>query len=239
VRRHHAGAGRVSSHYARRVVARGWHALTAILIVASLVVQCHIAVRAPGAPPAHEVGTLAGASLAGRLLRVASFFTIQSNVLVAVTSAALAHRPDRDGRIWRVLRLDALVGITVTGIVYSTVLARIHEPKGWEQTSTNAVFHYAAPILAVAGWLLFGPRPRIERATVLWSLLWPLLWFAYTLAHGAVSDWYPYPFVSVTDHGYGRVLLNALAVTAVLGAVAAAFATGDAKLRPAPRPDPP
>jgi hypothetical protein len=69
---------------------------------------------------------------------------------------------------------------------------------------------------------------------VLWSLAWPLLWFGYTLVHGAISGWYPYPFVSVTDQGYGRVLLNALAVTAVLGAVAAGFAFGDAKLPPAP-----
>jgi len=168
------------------------------------------------------------------VLRVASFFTIQSNMLVCVASALLALRPDRDGPLWRVVRLAGLVGITVTGIVYSTVLARVHEPKGWEQTTTNAAFHYIAPLLAVIGWLLFGPRPRIERATVAWSLLWPLLWFGYTLIHGALSDWYPYPFVSVSDHGYARVLLNALAVTAVLGAVAAAFAFGDRKLPSAP-----
>jgi hypothetical protein len=217
------------------VVARAWHALTAVLILAALVVQCVIAVRAPSTPPGHAIGTLAGAQLGGRLLRVASFFTIQSNVLVAATSALLAVNPALDGRIWRVLRVDALVGITVTGIVYSTVLARIHEPKGWEQTTTNAAFHYITPLLAVIGWLLFGPRPRIDRATVAWSLAWPLLWFGYTLVHGGFSDWYPYPFVSVTDHGYGRVLLNALAVTAVLGAAAAAFALGDRKLRPTPR----
>jgi hypothetical protein len=220
-------------------VARVWHALTAILILASIVVQCVIAVRAPGTPAGHEIGTLAGATLPGRLLRVASFFTIQSNVLVAITSAQLAYRPDRDGLLWRVLRLDGLVGITVTGIVYSTVLARIHEPKGWEQTSTNAVFHYVAPVLAVVGWLLFGPRPRIDRAVVLWSLAWPLLWFGYTLCAGAISGWYPYPFVSVTAHGYGHVLLNALAVTAVLGAAAAAFALGDNRLPPTVRQPPP
>jgi hypothetical protein len=166
---------------------------------------------------------------------VASFFTIQSNILIGLTSAQLAIRPDRDGALWRVVRVAGLVGITVTGIVYSTVLARIHEPSGWEQTSTNAVFHYAVPIGAVLGWLLFGPRPRIERSTVLWSLGWPLLWFGYTLVHGEITGWYPYPFVSVAEHGYGRVLLNALAVTAVLGAVAAGFAVGDRKLRPAPR----
>ena len=218
------------------MIARAWHALTAVLVLAALVVQCKIAVDAPGSPSGHAIGTLAGADLGGRLLRVASFFTIQSNVLVAVAAAFLALRPDRDGRVWRVVRLDALVGITVTGIVYSTVLARIHEPKGWEQTTTNAAFHYVVPVLAVLGWLFFGPRPRLDRMTVVWSLLWPLSWFGYTLAHGAISDWYPYPFVAVTDHGYGRVLLNALAVTVVLGIVATLFAVGDARLRPAPQP---
>jgi hypothetical protein len=212
------------------VLARGWHALIALLVLAALVVQVRIAAGAPSAPPGHAVGTLAGTSLVGRLVRVISFFTIQSNVLIGVASAGLAADPDRDGRLWRVVRVAGLVGIAVTGIVYSTVLARIHEPRGWEQTSTNTVFHYVVPVGAVLGWVLFGPRPRISRGTVLWSLGWPLLWFGYTLLHGAISGWYPYPFVSVAEHGYGRVLLNSLAVTVVLGVVAAAFALGDRKL---------
>ena len=218
------------------VLARAVHAITAVLILAALVIQVVIAVRAPGSVPGPlPPGTVSGAPLAARLLRIASFFTIQSNMLVGVTAAQLAYRPDRDGPGWRIARLNGLVGIAVTGIVYSTVLARIHEPKGWEQTSTNTVFHYIVPLLAVFGWLLFGPRTLIDRSTVLWSLGWPVLWFSYTLVHGAISGWYPYPFVAVSDHGYARVLLNALAVTAVLGAVAALFAVGDVKLRPAPQ----
>jgi uncharacterized membrane protein len=216
------------------VIARGWHGLTAVLVLAGLVVQCVIAIRVAGSPPAHAVGTLAGAALPVRLLRVFSFFTIQSNVLVGLTTAQLALRPDRDGRVWRVLRLDGLVGIAVTGIVYSTVLARIHEPKGWEQVSTNFVFHYAVPALAVLGWLLFGPRPRIDARVVAWSLVWPLAWFAYTLVHGRVSKWYPYPFVDVATHGYARVVVNALLVTVVLAAVSAVYAFGDRRLRREP-----
>ena len=58
-----------------------------------------------------------------------SFFTIQSNILCGVVAAQLALRPDRDGRMWRPLHLAALCGIAVTGIVYSAVLADIHEPQ--------------------------------------------------------------------------------------------------------------
>lgn len=207
-----------------------WHGTVAVLVLVALVVQVLITLRAPARPPGHGVGQLAGAWLPTRLLRTVSFFTIQANVLSAIVSAQLARDPSRDGRIWRVARLGALFGITVTGIVYSTVLARMHEPKGWEQVSTNTVFHYVVPIMMLLGWVLFGPRPRTGGTVLGWSLLWPALWFGYTLAHGAVSRWYPYPFVDVSTHGYGTVVVNAVLVTVVFGVVAALFGIGDRKL---------
>jgi uncharacterized membrane protein len=216
------------------VITRGWHAVIAVLVLAALVIQVVIAVRASATPSGHAVGTLAGTNLAGRLLRTVSFFTIQSNILSGVLSAQLAREPVRDGARWRIARLDALFGITVTGIVYSTVLARIHEPKGWEQVSTNTVVHYVVPIMMVLGWLLFGPRPRIAISTLRWSLLWPVLYFGYVLVLGKATGWYPYPFVDVASQGYGRVLVNAVLVTLVLGAVAGLYLFGDRKLRPAP-----
>lgn len=38
--------------------------------------------------------------------------------------------PARDGRIWRIIRLDALLGITITGIVFDTILAsQVHHRR--------------------------------------------------------------------------------------------------------------
>lgn len=218
------------------MIARLWHATVAVLVLVFLAVQVGIAVRVTGTPPNTDPGVLKGASLAGRIVRVFSFFTIQSNILCGVTAALLAARPDRDGALFRVLRLDALFGITVTGIVYATVLAPIHEPKGWAETSSNTVFHYVVPIMTVLGWVLFGPRPRIDPAVVRLALVWPVAWLAYTLVRGAIWDWYPYPFLDVPTHGYARVAVNAVGVTVVLAAVASLFAWGDRRLRPAPVP---
>jgi uncharacterized membrane protein len=212
------------------VIARLWYVSIAVVVVAALVIQVIIAVQAPGSPSGHAVGTLAGGSLFTRLVRLFSFFTIQSNILSAIVAAQLARDTGRDGRSWRVLRLGALVGITVTGVVYSTVLARLHEPKGSAQVTTNAVFHYFVPLLMVLGWLLFGPRPRITRWVVVLMLIWPLLWMGYTLGHGAASKWYPYPFVDVATHGYRRVLVNAVLVAVVCVLVGALYAFGDRKL---------
>jgi len=144
------------------VRSRRWHGTLALVALLALLLQLWIASRVPGHPHLTEPGRIAGGSAIERLIRVASFFTIQSNVLSMIVAAQLARNPQRDGPVWRVLHLDALLGIAVTGIVYATVLAPIHEPKGWQETSTNAVVHYVMPIGMVLGWLLFGPRPRIE-----------------------------------------------------------------------------
>lgn len=212
-----------------------WHAAIAVLVTVAVVVQIVIAIRVSGGPHDVSTGLLRGSSLGGRIVRVLSFFTIQSNILCGVVSAQLAIRPDRDGTGWRALRLAALYGITVTGIVYSTVLARIHEPSGPAETFVNTLVQYVIPIAMIIGWLAFGPRPRIDRNALLRSLIFPVSWFAYTLIRGAIWNWYPYPFVDVRSHGYATVVGNAALVTLVLAAVAGLFAFGDRRLPAAPR----
>ena len=73
--------------------------------------------------------------------------------------------------------------------------------------------------MMVLGWLLFGPRRRIERRTVGLAILWPVAWIGYILIYGWISKWYPYPFLDAITRGYGRVIANALAVVAVLAVV--------------------
>ncbi len=146
-----------------------------------------------------------------RLLRLYSYFTILSNILVGISALSLARDPGRDGRVWRVLRLNALVGIIITGVVYFLVLRPEISHTGLELL-TDVIFHYVAPVGAVIGWAAFGPAPRITRGTVAWSLVIPLLWTAHTLIHGAIGGWYPYPFLQVPELGYGQVALNSVVV---------------------------
>jgi hypothetical protein len=217
------------------MVARGWHGLISLCVVLALVLQLSVTVGVSSLPQGHAVGTLAGTHLLGRLVRVVSFFTIQSNVLAGLVSLQLALRPGRDGSGWRVLRLAALLGITVTGIVYAAVLAATHHPHGFREVAANDLFHYVVPVLMLLGWLLFGPRPRVGLRTALLAMIWPVLWLAYTLLAGAVSSWYPYPFVDVATYGYAQVLLYCLAVTAVFAIIVAIYAGLDRVLPAAPR----
>ncbi|NED97956.1 hypothetical protein G1H11_21905 [Phytoactinopolyspora alkaliphila] len=207
-------------------VARGWHLATLLVIVLSLGAQLVMVIRGI------EVLVPEGEELAPTPTRVVNFFsyfTVQSNILLAVAAAVLVKNPRYDGPAWRVLRLAGLMGITVTGIVFVTLLRPIVELDGLA-AATNVGFHYLSPLLGVAGWALFDPHQRLGRRVLLWTLIWPLAWLAYTLIRGAARDWYPYPFIDVVELGYGRTLANALGVTVLMLVVGGAFLLGDRRL---------
>lgn len=126
-----------------------------------------------------------------------------SNVAVAATTGVLADRPFV---LFRTLRLDGLVAITVTGVVFHLALSDLQELTGWSAFA-DFVLHTVSPFLAVVGWGVFGPRGALSPRIVLLSVVAPVTWIAYTLIRGANvqdrfgDDYYPYPFMNVPVHG--------------------------------------
>jgi hypothetical protein len=147
-----------------------------------------------------------------RLERFISYFTIQSNIAVLLAALAVFKGKPLDDPWWKALRLASLLGITVTGIIYVVVLSGDANNTGLGQVA-NLMLHYIAPPLTVIAWLAFGPWPDFKISDLPRTLLWPALWIAYTLIHGAITDWYPYPFINVTEHGYGKVTINIISIT--------------------------
>jgi hypothetical protein len=84
--------------------------------------------------------------------------------------------------------------------------------------------------MAVLGWLVFGPRPRIDESTLLLALIWPALYIGYTLAHGAASEWYPYPFIDAAQLGYATALRNGGGMVVLMAGVATLYRVGDHRL---------
>jgi hypothetical protein len=201
-----------------RRVAAAWFLITAIVGIAAMVTQLVMVIR--GIDVLIEDGKIAPTG--ERVVRFFSYFTIQSNILVAIGVAILAFNPRRDGRIWRLVRLDGLFGITITGLIYATLLAPITDPHGIAKVTDISV-HYFVPIAAVLGWLLFGPRPRIDRDTLLPSLIWPIAYMVYIGIYGAATHWYPYPFVDVDALGYLIVIRNGAGICLLLLGLAAVF----------------
>ncbi|WP_377642869.1 Pr6Pr family membrane protein [Oryzobacter terrae] len=168
-----------------------------------------------------------------RMGRLASYFTIQSNVLVAVTSWQLWRDPARDGSWWRVVRLAALVGITVTGLVHFVLLRPLLDLDGANWVA-DKLLHMVVPLLAVVGWALVGPRPRVAWATVARALAWPVVWLLWTLVVGGLSGWYPYPFLDSRKDGVGTVVVACIGITLLFLALFAAVRELDRRLAPAP-----
>ncbi|KQO36656.1 Pr6Pr family membrane protein [Aeromicrobium sp. Leaf245] len=197
---------------------RLWHATTAVLGLVALVGQ-----------------TILTADEGRSLVNLFSYFTIESNILVVVTCALLAIRPDRGGRVFGMLRLASLTGITVTGVVYATVLAGNVDMTGVEWW-LDKIFHYVVPILTVVGFLVLRPRTRLDWSA-LGGLAFPVLWLTYTLVRAQVAEPtflltptqtapVPYGFLDAAESSAGAVAVVCVVLTAVfvaLGSAAIAY----------------
>lgn len=201
--------------------------LTAACAAAGIVVQLFVSAADPA---------FFGGSPTNRALNVFAFSTIQSNVLVGVTAALLAVRPDRTAGLFAVARLTGVVAITVTFLVFHAVLGQLLDLQGWASVA-NLLQHTVVPVLAVGGWLLYGPRgltsARVARRTV----LFPLVYMAFTGVRGPLAtDWYPYPFTDVAELSYVQVAVNGALVTALFVALAAGATRVDRRLMRRPEP---
>ncbi|WP_055566645.1 MULTISPECIES: Pr6Pr family membrane protein [Streptomyces] len=180
--------------------------------------------------------------------RVLSYFTVQSNVLVAVVLGLSARRA-WEGRPALPPRVTGgtLLFISITGLVYHFVLANDAsgfsmtegtDLSGWHSLS-NQLLHTVTPIGVALDWLLLtrpgGLRPRDAG---LW-LLYPLAYLGFALARGAImtpgsTARYPYPFLDVDLHGYAGVLGNAVIFGLAFYALALLLVGLD-RIRPDPR----
>jgi hypothetical protein len=219
----------------RAVVSRWWHGVIAAVILASLVIQLVLIFTGGADANSGESGTAIGVGT--RLWRLFSFFTIQSNLIVLAVAVGLVLRPVRDGSVWRVVRLDSLLGIVITGLVFAIVLAPQVHLTGAALAATIG-FHYISPWATLAAWLVLGPRPRLTWQAVGYAFVWPIAWLIYIFTQGAFTNWYPYPFLDATDLGLPTALRNAAFVLILGLALAAAFKTIDTKLPSATKTDP-
>jgi hypothetical protein len=210
--------------------ARRWHALTAVVAIAALVLQLVLILQG-----GRVLDEQTQPDLPTRLGRLLSYFTIQSNLLVAIAATQLALDPARNGRGWRVLRVAGVAGIAITGIVHFVLLRPLLDLTGADYVA-DKLLHMAVPVLAVVGWALFGPRPRVSRRDLGLALLWPFAWLAWTLVVGALRDWYPYPFLDPDEDGTGAVVVVSIGITALFVAVLALVAWIDGRARPTPDP---
>ncbi|WGY00187.1 Pr6Pr family membrane protein [Nocardioides sp. QY071] len=212
--------------------ARAWHILTAVVTVAALVLQLVLVVQ--GGRVLDEVEP---PGLGLRLARLIAYFTIQSNLLVAVATTLLARDPLRDGAAFRAVRLASTVGITVTGLVHFLLLRPLLDLDGADWVA-DKMLHMLVPVLAVVGWFACGPRPRTDGRAIAIAFGWPIAWLAVTLAVAGATRWVPYPFLDFREEGWGSVVVVCLGITALFAALIAGFRYADRRIAASRQADP-
>jgi hypothetical protein len=152
----------------------------------------------------------------GRVSDSLSYFTHWSNLVVAIVMTMLWRNSNRTSKLFSVLRLDALIMITVTGLVYALILAPVDKVQGWQYVS-NTLEHYVTPLLTIAVFIFFGPRKQVHLALIPLALILPLTWVAVALIRGSIIGAYPYGFINVATWGYGTVAINLIGIV-IIGA---------------------
>jgi hypothetical protein len=140
-----------------------------------------------------------------------SFFTILTNLLVVLglTFRLVAPRSRWSEFFSRpAVAAGIAVYIAIVGVTYSLLLRSLWSPQGGQRVA-DILLHDLVPIMYVTYWLIFIPRGSLLWKNTLSWTIYPLLYFFYSLIRGAVTGWYPYPFIDVSKFGYPRVLANA------------------------------
>lgn len=150
------------------------------------------------------------ASVTETIIRYFSFYTILTNILVSIsTTVLLIGKP---GGIYNFFTKPAtqtaiLVYITIVGVVYNVILRSLWQPTGM-QKMVDEVLHTIVPLLYIIFWIAWTDKRSLKWKNIPVWLLYPAAYAIYTLIRGAIVQFYPYPFMNVTELGYGQVLIN-------------------------------
>jgi hypothetical protein len=146
----------------------------------------------------------------GSVFNFISYFTILSNILVAISLTFSSLFPETTlGRYFADIKVKSAIAlyIFIVGLVYNLVLRGIWDPTGWQLIVDN-LLHVAVPIFYVVYWFVFTPRGKLNWIDGIAWAYFPLCYLIYSLIRGHFTKWYPYPFINVTEIGYQKVILN-------------------------------
>lgn len=148
------------------------------------------------------------------LVKFFSYFTILTNILVAVTfSMILFAGTSWWGRLFSSAKVftPVTVYIIIVGIIYNIILRQLGKPQGLN-ILTNEILHSIIPLITTLYWIFFIRKENLQWGDVWLWLIYPFLYICGILFIGQFSGNYPYPFINVANLGYSTVLRNSLAV---------------------------
>ena len=108
------------------------------------------------------------------------YFTIQSNIAVALISAIGIYRLLKDksaSKIWYTIKLVGTVSITLTGVVFGLVLAPTMGANAWN--IQNTLTHLIVPVVSVIDFFVMSNVATIKKINALYVIIPPILYAIY------------------------------------------------------------
>lgn len=168
-----------------------------------------------------QTSAAGGSNPATTFVNTLSYFTIQSNLLVALICLGALLKKNFFGKFENLFLLGALLDITITFVVVQLILSKLYSYEGLFLLGDQLV-HVATPILFVGYWLFIREKKKMSYRNVFLWLAYPILYLVYSLVRGPMVDWYPYPFINASVLSLGQILMNSVAlfvVFVVLGSI--------------------
>ena len=170
---------------ARRVIGI-LHLVAAMLLLATFVIQI-VDLR------------IGGSLVPGEYFAYFTNVTTMITIVVLGATGVSALRRERDGIPLTVLALTVVPMSLVTGIVWNLTLrgvpSEVYLGMPWE----NEVLHVVVPLLLTLDWFVLRRFDAGRRRLPWWAVPVaygiPLLWLAFTYVRGAITGWFPYPFL--------------------------------------------
>lgn len=124
--------------------------------------------------------------------------TMIAIVVLALTGVSMLRR-ERDG-VWLTAAALAVVPYAlVTGIVYNLTLRGMPSEVYLGMPWANEVLHVGMPLFLALDWFVLRladrGRPALPWRAILVALIFPVVWVTFTYVRGALTGWYPYPFL--------------------------------------------
>ena len=167
--------------------------------------------------------TSEGATVLGAIWRFLGFFTILSNIAVALVATAMIFtKPSA------VARLATVSAIAFVGIVYSVALRATWQPTGWQAVADH-MLHDATPVLFAVAWLS-SEHGTLHWRDAAWAIVAPVAYCIYALIRGAGDGWYAYWFLDPTRLDATRMVASIAALSASFIILALVFIAIDKKL---------
>ncbi len=193
---------------------KAWRILIAVIACVGPVLQYGLMIEGLALGPA-----------ALKTVQFFSYFTILSNILAATVLTAPLVAPESRLAIWAEQsgpRAAIATYVTITAVIYHAILASQWHPQGLHLVA-DTILHTVTPLALLIDVALRGGEGEARWIAALKALAMPALYGLWTLAHGALSGFYPYPFMNVAKRGYPAVLVTMVAMSLTFALVAVIF----------------